>query len=393
MNQYSILVFLCTLIIISYLLGAVSRKIKIPSVLLLILAGIVSKWLLAEIGLGIIISSTSMQLIGTLGLILIVLEGSLDLNIKRGEVPHIINSLLFSGIMITILLITLGIVISIYYNKTIFISLINAVPISIVSSAIVIPSVNMLSRGYREFLVCNSIFSDIFGVLIFNFLVFSDFTKHTYIIGFLASIVLTLALSIFFSIILALMLSNFKQGNEIIFILAIVILIYCVGKIFHISSLILVFTFGFILSNFHSINKRFDLVSCNINNMTKVLNEFRIIISQFSFIIRTLFFFVFGFSIEIKSLCNNNLIFIGSSFLLLIYFFRYILLRVFFQTSSLIQVLIAPRGLITVLLFYAIPKKYVINTFNEGNILFLIILTNIIMIIGLLLHSKKTVIN
>lgn len=393
MNQYSILVFLCTLIIISYLLGAVSRKIKIPSVLLLILAGIVSKWLLAEIGLGIIISSTSMQLIGTLGLILIVLEGSLDLNIKRGEVPHIINSLLFSGIMITILLITLGIVISIYYNKTIFISLINAVPISIVSSAIVIPSVNMLSRGYREFLVCNSIFSDIFGVLIFNFLVFSDFTKHTYIIGFLASIVLTLALSILFSIILALMLSNFKQGNEIIFILAIVILIYCVGKIFHISSLILVFTFGFILSNFHSINKRFDLVSCNINNMTKVLNEFRIIISQFSFIIRTLFFFVFGFSIEIKSLCNNNLIFIGSSFLLLIYFFRYILLRVFFQTSSLIQVLIAPRGLITVLLFYAIPKKYVINTFNEGNILFLIILTNIIMIIGLLLHSKKTVIN
>lgn len=181
MNHYNILVFLCALIIISYLIGIVSRKIKVPSVLLLILAGVLSKHLLTKFGLDILVGSTSMQLIGTLGLILIVLEGSLDLNIKREEAPLIINSLLFSVMMITILSITIGIVISIYYNQRIFISLINAVPISIVSSAIVIPSVNMLSKRYREFLVCNSIFSDIFGVLIFNFLLFSDFTRYIYI--------------------------------------------------------------------------------------------------------------------------------------------------------------------------------------------------------------------
>lgn len=393
MNHYNILVFLCALIIISYLIGIVSRKIKVPSVLLLILAGVSSKHLLTKFGLDILVGSTSMQLIGTLGLILIVLEGSLDLNIKREEAPLIINSLLFSVMMITILSITIGIVISIYYNQRIFISLINAVPISIVSSAIVIPSVNMLSKRYREFLVCNSIFSDIFGVLIFNFLLFSDFTRYIYIIGFLTSIVLTLALSILFSIILALMLSNFKQGNEIIFILALVILLYSIGKLFHISSLILVFTFGLILSNFQGINKKFDLVNCNINNMTNVLKEFKGIIGQFSFIIRTLFFFIFGFSIEIESLWNNKTIFIGSICLVLIYFLRYILLRILFRTSSLAMILIAPRGLITILLFYAIPQKYVIKSFDEGNVLFLIILTNIIMIIGLLFSSKKTTIN
>lgn len=393
MNHYNILVFLCALIIISYLFGIVSRKIKVPSVLLLILAGVLSKHLLTKFGLDIIIGPTSMQLIGTLGLILIVLEGSLDLNIKRGEVPIVINSLLFSVMMITILTITIGIIISIYYNQMIFISLINAVPMSIVSSAIVIPSVNMLSKRYQEFLICNSIFSDIFGVLIFNFLLFSDFTRHTYIIGFLASIVLTLALSILFSIILALMLSNFKQGNEIIVILALVILLYSIGKLFHISSLILVFTFGLILSNFHGINKKFDLVNCNINNMTNILKEFKEIIGQFSFIIRTLFFFIFGFSIEIEALWNNNTIFVGSICLVLVYFLRYILLRILFQTSSLAMILIAPRGLITILLFYAIPQKYVIKIFDEGNVLFLIILTNIIMIIGLLFSSKKTTIN
>lgn len=389
MNHYNILVFLCALIIISYLFGIVSRKIKIPSVLLLILAGILFKHLLAKISLDIIISTTSIQLIGTLGLILIVLEGSLDLKIKKEEALLIINSLLFSVMMIIILSITIGIVISIYYNQRIFISLINAVPISIVSSAIVIPSVNTLSKRYREFLVCNSIFSDIFGVLIFNFLIFSNFTRYSYIVEFLASIVLTLALSILFSIILALMLSNFKQGNEIIFILALVILLYSIGKIFHISSLILVFTFGVILSNFHGINKKFDLVNCNINNMINVLKEFKEIIGQFSFIIRTLFFFIFGFSIEIESLWNNNVAFIGSICLVLIYFLRYILLRILFRTSSLAMILIAPRGLITILLFYAIPQKYVIKSFDEGSVLFLIILTNIIMIIGLLFSSEK----
>lgn len=396
MNQHFILVTLSTLIIISYLLGIISRKTKIPSVLLLIIAGILSKHLLLKIGLTITISTTSIQVIGTLGLILIVLEGALDLNIRNEQLPLVAKSLLFSVLTIAVLSTAIGITISKFYNQEIFTSIIKAVPLSIVSSAIVIPSVNSLNKSSREFLVYNSIFSDIFGVLIFNFLVMIDKAKYTYIIGFLTSVVLTLALSVLFSIILMLMLSNFRQGNEIIFILASVILLYSIGKLFHVSSLILVFTFGLMISNFYGINRKFDLVTSNLSNIPQILSEFRIITSQLSFIVRTMFFFTFGFSIKLRYLLNNKVLIFGVVVLLLVYLVRYMLLGLLSNNVTVSEVLIAPRGLITILLSYTIPPQYIISSFNEGNLLFLIIMTNLIMVIGFLADisedkNKKTV--
>jgi Kef-type K+ transport system membrane component KefB len=393
MNHYVILTFFAALLIISYIFGILSHKINIPSVLLLIFVGTLSKSLSTKFGLNITIPLTTLQLVGTLGLILIVLDGSLDLNIKKREMPLILSSVLFSVTMIIILSATMGFAISKYYNVTLFTAIVNAVPLSIVSSAIIIPSVTRLNKASREFLIYSSIFSDIFGVLVFNFLVLFSTTTYVHVIGFFASFVLTLALSILFSILLTFILSNFKQGNEAVFILAAVILLYSTGKLFHLSSLVLVFIFGLMLSNFYAINKKFDLVTGNLDLATKVLNEFRVVTNQFSFIIRTLFFFIFGFSIEIKSFWNNNVLFIGVIALFLIYILRYILLKNLFQNSTLEQVFIAPRGLITILLFYTIPLKYTIQAFNQGNLLFLIILTNIVMIFGLILGGKKSVIH
>jgi len=378
---------------ISYLFGILSRKINIPSVLFLIFCGIMSKQLSTIIGLNIVISFTMIQVIGTLGLIMIVLEGSLDLNIKKRELPIIIKSLIFSAMMIILLAIVIGVTISRYYNQIFFTSMVNAVPLSIVSSAIVIPSVSVINKGSREFLVYNSIFSDIFGVLIFNFLVFFKFTSYIHIFGFFASFILTLGLSILFSILLTFILSNFNHGNETVFILASVILLYSIGKLYHLSALIVVFIFGLMLSNFYAINKKFELVNGNLSLAEKVLSEFNFVTKQFSFIIRTIFFFTFGFTIETKALWNNNVFIIGGICLVLIYFLRYILLKHLVGNSNIEKIFIAPRGLITILLYYSIPEAYVIKSFNEGNMLIIIILTNVIMIVGLLFGSKKTVSN
>jgi len=378
---------------ISYLFGILSRKINIPSVLFLIFCGIMSKQLSTIIGLNIVISFTMIQVIGTLGLIMIVLEGSLDLNIKKRELPIIIKSLIFSAMMIILLAIVIGVTISRYYNQIFFTSMVNAVPLSIVSSAIVIPSVSVINKGSREFLVYNSIFSDIFGVLIFNFLVFFKFTSYIHIFGFFASFILTLGFSILFSILLTFILSNFNHGNETVFILASVILLYSIGKLYHLSALIVVFIFGLMLSNFYAINKKFELVNGNLSLAEKVLSEFNFVTKQFSFIIRTIFFFTFGFTIETKALWNNNVFIIGGICLVLIYFLRYILLKHLVGNSNIEKIFIAPRGLITILLYYSIPEAYVIKSFNEGNMLIIIILTNVIMIVGLLFGSKKTVSN
>lgn len=393
MNHYVILAFAAILIMISYLFGILSHKINIPSILFLIFIGILSKQLSTLIGLNVAISFTMVQVIGTLGLILIVLEGSLDLNINKRELPIIVKSFIFSAMMIILLAFAIGFTISKYYSQLFFTSMINAVPLSIVSSAIVIPSVSVINKNSREFLVYNSIFSDIFGVLIFNFLVFFKFKAYIHIFGFFASFILTLGLSILFSILLTFILSNFNHGNETVFILASVILLYSIGKLYHLSALIVVFIFGLMLSNFYAINKKFELVNGNLNLAAKVLSEFNFVTKQFSFIIRTIFFFIFGFTIEIEALWNNNVFIIGGICLVLIYFLRYILLKHLVGNSHIEKIFIAPRGLITILLYYSIPKAYVIESFNEGNMLIIIILTNVIMIVGLLFGSKKTVSN
>jgi hypothetical protein len=48
-------------------------------------------------------------------------------------------------------------------------SLLNAIPLCIISSAIAIPSVKALSKKNKEFIIYESSLSDIIGVLFFNF--------------------------------------------------------------------------------------------------------------------------------------------------------------------------------------------------------------------------------
>ena len=54
------------------------------------------------------------------------------------------------------------------------------------------------------------------------------------------------------------------------------------------------------------------------------------------------------------------------------------------------QVAIAPRGLITVLLFYAIPEKLTVPDFEEGIILFIIISTSLIMTFAMISDKKRS---
>ena len=51
--------------------------------------------------------------------------------------------------------------------------------------------------------------------------------------------------------------------------------------------------------------------------------------------------------------------------------------------------LIAPRGLITVLLFFAIPAEYLQDNFDKGILLHTIILTSLVMMAGMLSKGEQ----
>ena len=50
---------------------------------------------------------------------------------------------------------------------------------------------------------------------------------------------------------------------------------------------------------------------------------------------------------------------------------------------------IAPRGLITILLFYTIPKAYQLEGFDEGILLYTILLSSLIMTVSLIIGKNK----
>ena len=54
------------------------------------------------------------------------------------------------------------------------------------------------------------------------------------------------------------------------------------------------------------------------------------------------------------------------------------------------QLYIAPRGLITVLLFYAIPEGAIVAGFEAGILLFIIIGTSLIMTFAMIADKKRT---
>ena len=73
-----------------------------------------------------------------------------------------------------------------------------------------------------------------------------------------------------------------------------------------------------------------------------------------------------------------------------IYVIRFIMLRLFVGSDIVPQLFIAPRGLITVLLFYAIPKEAQVEAFEPGILLFIIIATSLVMTFALIFDKNRT---
>ncbi len=110
-----------------------------------------------------------------------------------------------------------------------------------------------------------------------------------------------------------------------------------------------------------------------------------------AFLIRTLFFFIFGYSLLVTVIFDLKLIITGSLILIILYGIRYLYLRFLLRTNLYPELFIAPRGLITILLFYSIPHKYSIGLISEGLLFYIILMSSIIMMIGLMKKSDTVI--
>ena len=106
-DPYLTIAGICVIIIFSYIFLLIAKYTKIPSVLLLITTGVGLRYLSAVFGISLPDLFSPMNLLGIIGLMMIVLEGALDIEISKEKIWLILSS--FFTAAITLGLIALGI--------------------------------------------------------------------------------------------------------------------------------------------------------------------------------------------------------------------------------------------------------------------------------------------
>ena len=379
---YYILIALCVIVIFSYIFELSAKYTKIPGVILLIVTGMLINSLTDNFNIQVPDLSMLLPLMGTIGLILIVLEGSLDLTIDSSKKKLIANSITSSIVLLLVFVALLTLVLVYVYHFSLRQSLINSIPLGIISSAVAIPSASGLKKTDKEFVIYESSISDIFGILAFDFIIANTTSIGKGLIGFTFEILATIILSVVFSSALAYILHKINHHVKYIIITTAIILVYSLAKLVHLPSLLVVLIFGLVMNNNHLFRNKFSAKVINFQSFDSELVSFKHITGELTFIIRSFFFIMFGFYTNILDVLDIDSLIFASIVTVSIFILRAIFFKTVIKIPMNPLLFFAPRGLITILLFMNIPEDLLLPSMNKGLITQIIFLTILMMTFG-----------
>jgi Kef-type K+ transport system membrane component KefB len=381
-----VLIGLSSAIIVSYLANRLAASIRLPSVLVLLALGAAVQLAAQWSGWTIPDLSDVVSLLGTVGLVLIVLEAALDIRITRSNLVTIVQALATSVLVIGLSTAAFAFLFAQVLGLSLHQALLFAVPLSILSSAIVIPSVGSLAKDKKEFLTLEAAFSDIVGVLAFNFVA----SQETFHWGMLLTTgAQTLAVA-GFAALAAVFLVFLMQSNtspiRYFLIFGFLILFYGLGKLYHLPVLMVILVFGLVLKNVDRLGSTFLGKYLRFERLEPEIQAFETMNGEVSFIVRTFFFIIFGMVIDFQGMTNPVVLALGGAVLVLQYVVRVVALLPFIRKGIFTQVLTSPRGLVTVLLFYSIPGRESVPIL--GNVVFVVIAASVVVMTATLLLTK-----
>jgi Kef-type K+ transport system membrane component KefB len=392
--NYVIIVIVCILLLLAYIFTISSSKTKIPSVILLLLLGWGVKQLTDVFEFTLPDLNPLLPLLGTIGLILIVLEGSLDLKLNKEKLPFVWKT--FVTAIVPLILTAIIIAYCFYYFLDVSFKdgLINAIPLCIISSAIAISSVGHLSVFNKEFAIYESSLSDIIGVLFFNFIVLNKVINLESVGNFGLQILIMIGISFVATAFLAFLLSKIDHHVKFAPIALLIILIFAASEIYHLPALIFIMFFGLIMENFDELERFKWIKKLKPKTLDREVQKFKELIVEAAFLIRSVFFLLFGFLMKTEEIINPDTFGIALIIVILIFSIRAIQLKVF-KVKLMPLLFIAPRGLITILLFLKITEENRIPFVNKALVIQIIVLTALFMMVGLMFNKsdKKEVEN
>jgi len=354
--DYYMIIAMAVIIILSYFFNVFAKKTNIPSVLMLLVLGMVVKYGLDIQGVEGIQQKINdyqvLPIIGTIGLILIVLEAALDLKLSKDKWPVIWRSFVVALVSL------------------------------LVTSMAVAYIFNLL------------IFNDFITSLIIMFFFFltgneGNTDTGAVVTGIVGNIAFTIVSSLLISFVLVWIFQKITSHIKLFLVIAILMLLYAVGKLLGLSSLVLVLVFGLMLNNHELFFRKGLKKLINKDNLEPLLRDFHILTLESAFVIRTFFFVIFGMSITLASLINLEVTLISAIVVAAMILVRLLVLKVFKPKNLVPLLYLSPRGLITILLFYGIPAKYVSDRFDTGILLFAIISTSLIMTYALISDGRR----
>ncbi|MDT4876416.1 hypothetical protein FQZ97_1118520 [compost metagenome] len=152
---------------------------------------------------------------------------------------------------------------------------------------------------------------------------------------------------------------------------------------YHLPALIFILLFGLFLENIDELRHYKFIRKFHPVNFSKEVAKFRELTGEFAFLIRASFFILFGFLLERAEIMDPASMLWAMCITAAIFIFRAIFLALFRMPLAPLLYL-APRGLITILLFLSVPVAKQSTLASKSLIIQVIVLSALVMMFGLM---------
>lgn len=388
MDSSILIIVLSLSVLISYGFDLFSSRFKTPSVLLLVLLGMLTRQATQYFDVQVPYVNAILPTLGTLGLIMIVLEGGLDLELHTDRLSVLRRTLLASLLAIIGGTLLMAGTLYLLLNDSFYHCLIAALPFSIISSTTTVQRVDQLAGEQREYAVYESAFASILGIMAYNFLLLSrdsvlsavwSFTRDTFLMAFI---------SLLCCFLLLYLIGRINHRIKFLPIISVLFLVYALAEINHLSSLLLILIFGLFLNNTELfIRGRLSLILKN-DLFEKELDQLKNLTAEGSFVVRTFFYLILGYAAIPHELMDTDALIVSALFVLIIIGWRWVTLRLTYWGTSGALLWVAPRGLITILLYLNIPEDVRLQGFRAGIPLLVVVFLYLVVMAGVM-RSRK----
>lgn len=383
----SVIIVICLLLLLAYVFDVSSRSTKIPSVILLLLLGAAVRYGTQVLKINVPELSMLLPALGTIGLILIVLEGALDLELNKSKVPLIKKTVLMALLPMLVLATVITAALQYHTGAPLKTALVNAIPFCVISSAIAIPSVRNLPAFSKEFIVYESSLSDIFGVVFFNFIAINEVIDAASFGHFAGELTIITVVSFVSVLGLSFLLSRLNGHITYTPIILLVILIYALSKVYHLPGLVFILVLGIFLGNLEELKDNKWIEKFRPEKLEKEIVKFKEITAEATFLVRALFFLLFGYLMQPSEIVDPYTLPWAAFIVGAVMVIRAVALKL--VGLPVLQLLfVAPRGLISILLFIAIPASQSLPLVSNSLLIQTVLLSVLVMMFGVMANGK-----